>query len=169
MKRSILRKEDRGLAAAAAVILAFMTVCPPAGLSAYAAPGEGAGTDAAGQIVKQWDFSDGTQDWVYDDSWSGDSYTGETEFAWDEEKEMLKLSVDFSGNADNGYSQIGISLPSEEGMDCSQVGGLDFDFYYDEAAYTTGDFTVKAFADNVFRDQSVVVSQSLPEETDDGI
>ena len=169
MKRSILRKEDRGLAAAAAVILAFMTVCPPAGLSAYAAPGEGAGMDAAGQIVKQWDFSDGTQDWVYDDSWSGDSYTGETEFAWDEEKKMLKLSVDFSGNADNGYSQIGISLPSEDGMDCSQVGGLDFDFYYDKAAYTTGDFTVKAFADNVFRDQSVVVSQSLPEETDDGL
>ncbi len=183
MKRSSLKEGDRsgkrynreksaadcGLAVTAAVILAFTAVCPPAGLLAYAAPGEGAGMDAAGQVVKRWDFSDGTQGWVYDDSWSGDSYIGETEFAWDKEKQMLKLSVDFSGSADNGYSQIGISLPSEDGLDCSQVGGLDFDFYYDETAYSTGDFTIKAFADNVFRDQSVIVSQSLPEDTGDSL
>lgn len=159
----------RSLAAAAAIVLAFTAVFPQTVISACATPGESAGTDDAPPIVRQWDFSDGTQNWVYDDSWSGDSYTGETEFAWDEEKQMLKLTVDFSGNADNGYSQIGVSFPSEDGIDYSQAGGLDFDFYYDAAAYTTGDFTVKAFSDNVFRDQSVIVSQSLPEDTGDGL
>lgn len=123
-------------------------------------------TEGAAKIVRQWDFSDGTQGWEYDDSWSGDSYTGESTFEWDADKEMLKLSLDFSGNMDNGYSQTAICLAVGSGLDYSGCGGLDFDFYYDPAAYTTGDFTIKAFSDNIFRDQSCVISQSLPEEVD---
>ena len=42
-----------------------------------------------------WDFEDGTQNWVYDDSWSGGSYNGGGECSYDSEKGMLKVSVDF--------------------------------------------------------------------------
>ena len=43
-----------------------------------------------------WDFEDGTQNWVYDDRWSGGSYNGGGECSYDSEKGMLKVSVDFS-------------------------------------------------------------------------
>ena len=49
-----------------------------------------------------WDFCDGTQGWVYDDSWKGDcEVTGGA--SYDAEKGMLKVDVDFTAEQDNGF------------------------------------------------------------------
>ena len=113
-----------------------------------------------------WDFEDGTQNWVYDDSWSGGSYNGGGECSYDSEKGMLKVSVDFSNDVSNGWSQTGISFSEEGGIDYSQFTTLTFDLYYDSSAYTTGQLTIKAASDNVFQEQMCGINQAQTEEVD---
>ena len=113
-----------------------------------------------------WDFEDGTQNWVYDDSWSGGSYNGGGECSYDPEKGMLKVSVDFSNDVSNGWSQTGISFSEEGGIDYSQFTTLTFDLYYDSSAYTTGQLTIKAASDNVFQEQMCGINQAETEDVD---
>ncbi len=124
------------------------------------------GSGASGEISRIWDFAEDSQGWVYDDSWAGDSYTGGGACEYDPEKQMLRLSLDYSLNKDNGYSQTGISLIEEGGIDYTDFKALNFDLYYDPEAYSTGQLTVKAFANNIFRDQSCNVNQTFPEDVD---
>ncbi len=130
------------------------------------AESEAAEAGTAGEVSRVWDFSDGAQGWEYDDSWAGDSYTGGGACSYDAEKGMLRLSLDFSLNTDNGYSQTGISYVEEGGLDYSPYKALNFDLYYDPEAFATGQLTVKAFANNIFRDQSCSVMQTFSEDVD---
>ena len=110
-----------------------------------------------------WDFADGIQGWTYDDSWKGDcEVTGGA--SHDAESEMLKVDVDFTAEQDNGWCQTGISFSEEGGIDYSAFNTLSFDLYYDTAAYTTGQITVKAASDNVFQEQMEGIDSALTED-----
>ena len=54
------------------------------------------------EVKRVWDFSDGTQGWVYDDSWAGEGYHGSGSCEQDAEREMLKVSLDYSADVENG-------------------------------------------------------------------
>lgn len=110
-----------------------------------------------------WDFCDGAQGWVYDDSWKGDcEVTGGA--SYDAEKGMLKVDVDFTAEQDNGWCQSGISFSEEGGIDYSMYNTLSFDLYYDTAAFTTGQITLKAASDNVFQEQMQGIADAAAED-----
>ena len=112
-----------------------------------------------------WDFRDGVQNWVYDDSWKGDAgVIGSA--AWDEEEERLRVELDFSADESNGWSQTGISVTDADGIDFSPYNTLSFDLYYDTAAYAAGQFTIKAVADDVFQEQMQGINDAVTEEAD---
>ncbi len=144
------------VALAAAVILAGTPVCS---VTAFGEP-------EAGEVTRVWDFEDGDQGWVYDDSWSGDSFQGGGGCEYDREKGMLRLNLDYSLNTDNSYSQTGVCLAEEEGIDFSPYKVLNFDVYYEPEAFTTGQLVVKAFSDNIFGDQSCRVMETPAEDMD---
>lgn len=151
-----LKKRKRAAAWMTAMLLTSSYVCS---VTVFGAP-------EAGEVTRIWDFEDGTQGWVYDDSWSGDSYKGEGSCTYDEEKRMLKLNLDYSLNIDNSYSQTGICLSEEEGIDYSPYKALSFDLYYDPSAFTTGKLIAKAFSNNIFGDQSCIIHETPSEEVD---
>ncbi len=99
-----------------------------------------------------WDFEDGNQGWVYDDSWKGDSNVNGS-CSYDAEKKMLKVDVDYSLEQNNGWCQTGISFSKEAGIDYTSYNTLSFDMYYDSSAYTMGQLTMKVVSDNVFQEQ----------------
>lgn len=102
-----------------------------------------------------WDFSEGTQGWVFDGSWAGDSYHGTSGCSHDVEKGMLKVDMDFSQDIANGWCQPGISFSEEGGIDYSSYTALSFDLYYDSSTFTAGQITIKATSDNIFQEQMV--------------
>ena len=120
----------------------------------------------AEEVKRIWDFSDGVQGWIYDDSWAGDGYHGTGACEQDPEREMLKVSLDYSADVENGWSQTGISFTEESGIDYSPYKVLTFDLYYDPNAYTTGQIAVKAFSDNVFQDQISNMNQGVVSDVD---
>ena len=151
------RKKARGLAIlAATVVLA----------ESFMGLGIAFGEPEAGEVTRVWDFEDGDQGWVYDDSWAGDSYQGEGSCEYDADKGMLRLKLDYSRNVNNSYSQTGICLAEEDGIDYSSYKVLNFDLYYDPTAFTTGQLSVKAFSNNIFGDQSCRVMETPAEDVD---
>lgn len=155
MKRGSIRIRE----AAALMMAIALAGSPVCSVTAFGEP-------EAGEVARVWDFEDGTQGWVYDDSWSGDSYKGGGSCEYDEEKGMLRLNLDYSLNTDNSYSQTGICLAEEEGIDYSSYKTLNFDLYYDPAAFSTGQLVVKAFSDNIFGEQSCRVMEAPAEDVD---
>lgn len=121
--------------------------------------------DAQGEAERLWDFQDSGQNWVYDDSWKGNAkVSGSAD--WDEEKGMLQVELDFSGDVNNGWSQTGISVSETDGIDFSLYNTLSFDLYYDTSAYTAGQFTIKAVADDVFQEQMQGINDAETEDVD---
>ena len=119
-----------------------------------------AGPGSETEVSRSWDFSDGNQGWKYDDSWAGESYTGDGSCSWDEERQMLKVSLDYSGNTDNGWSQTGVNFTDSRGIDYAPYKVLSFDLYYDTGAFSTGQLTVKPYSDNIFQDQMSNMNQA---------
>ena len=140
----------------------LMSVCTAAVLGVgLMVPAVSAGAQEDGSRL--WDFRDGEQGWGYDDSWKGSAeVTGNV--SHDAEKEMLKVDIDFTAEKDNGWCQSGISFSEESGIDYSEFNTLTFDLYYDAAAYTTGQITVKAASDNVFQEQMEGISSAVTED-----
>ena len=84
-----------------AVILAASPACSQ---TVQARPSE------AEEVKRVWDFSDDAQGWAYDDSWAGDGYHGTGGCEQDPGREMLKVSLDYSADVENGWSQTGVSF-----------------------------------------------------------
>lgn len=151
-----MKKEMMGMRKGVAAVLAVViSMSPMMDMTTLAAKDRN-----ASEIKRVWDFSDGEQGWGYDNSWAGDSYTGDGACGWDEEKQMLKVSLDYSGNKNNGWSQTGISFTESAGIDYSDYKVLSFDLYYDTSAFTSGEITVKAYSDNIFQEQTRNVNQA---------
>lgn len=126
-------------------------------------------TTEEAEVKTIWDFMEDAQGWTYDDSWSGGAYHGEGSCEYDAGKQMLKTSLDFSKDQENGWCQTGISLWNEEGIDFSECTDLKFDLYFDPASLTTGDLTIKAAADEVFNEQMSSISSLASEDAEDGL
>lgn len=116
-----------------------------------------------------WDFSVGTQGWIFDDSWVGDGYHGTSGYSHDLQKGMLQVDIDFSQDSSNGWSQPAISFSDEAGIDYSNFTTLTFDFYYDSAAYTMGQLTLKANSDSVFQEQMAGLNNLSTEDIGENI
>ncbi|MDO5408684.1 MAG: glycosyl hydrolase [Eubacteriales bacterium] len=157
MKKSGMKRK------AAVMMAAVLGMAPAMGMTSY-----GAKDRSADEVSRVWDFSDGTQGWVYDNSWAGDSYTGDGACTWDEERQMLKISLDYSGNVSNGWSQTGISLSESGGIDYAPYKVMSFDLYYDPAAFSTGQITVKADSGHIFTDSMANIHQAVTEDMEDG-
>lgn len=147
----------------AVMIAAVLGMTPAMGMTAY-----GAKDRYSQEVSRIWDFSYGSQGWVYDNSWAGESYTGDGACTWDEERQMLKISLDYSGNVSNGWSQTGISLTEPGGIDYGPYKVMSFDLYYDTAAFTTGQITVKADSGHIFTDSMANINQAVSEDAGDG-
>lgn len=158
MKRKIMRRMTVTLLSISLCVCAFSSV-----------PAQAARDRTANEVKKVWDFSESAQGWVYDDSWAGEGYTGGGSCSWDEEKQMLRASLDYSENVDNGWSQTGVSVTESGGIDYSSYKVLTFDLYYDTAAFTTGQITIKPYSDDVFQEQMMNINQAVTEDMGDGI
>lgn len=115
--------------------------------------------------ARVWDFANGAQNWVYDDSWRGDAkVTGSAEH--DQTGQRLKVNLDYSEASNNGWAQTGVSISDEKGIDFSGYNQLSFDFFYNPSL--TGDITIKAVAEEdgkaVLNDQMSSVSSLEAED-----
>ena len=64
-----MRKRMKGWKQQGTMLMAMLLTSVLAfGLPVFARPSE------AEEVQRVWDFSDGAQGWVYDDSWAGESY-----------------------------------------------------------------------------------------------
>lgn len=156
-------RAEAGMRLAACVMAAVL-----GSLAALADPALAAGGEQVAETARVWDFSGGTQGWVYDGSWAGESYTGGGSCSWDEENGRLKVSLDYSGNTDNGWSQTGISFTESQGIDYAPYRVLSFDLYYDTGAFSTGQLTVKPYSGNIFTDQMSNMNQAPALDAGDG-
>ena len=87
-----MRRMPGWIRTAAWVCAAVLTVTPFPSGAVWAKPAD------VEEVKRIWDFSDGTQGWVYDDSWAGDGYHGSGACEQDPDKEMLKISLDYSAD-----------------------------------------------------------------------
>lgn len=107
-------------------------------------PGEAytmvASAEESENVFKEWNFDDGIGSWEnagWDYQYSGEAAST----SWDEASEALEVSVDFSNEADNSWSQIGIQEWGN--IDLVGVSKTTFDFYFKDEEMTSGGFTVK--------------------------
>ena len=84
MKRGS-KKTRIGAALGIAFVLAGSPVCS---VVAFGEP-------EAGEVTRVWDFEEGDQGWVYDDSWSGDSFKGGGSCEYDRDKGLPQLHRSF--------------------------------------------------------------------------
>lgn len=93
-----------------------------------------------GDVIKEWNFDDGIGGWQnagWDYQYSGNTATT----SWNEEAKALAVAVDFSNEADNSWSQIGVQEWGE--VDLVGVSKTTFDFYYKDEEMSSGGFTIK--------------------------
>ncbi len=130
------------MALGAAAVFSFC----PVGTNAPAASYIGAAScEAATPAVKAWDFSKDAGQWAFVGGWQ---YSGDATTAWDAaDGGRLKVSVDFSDDKDQSWSEVKLSdgavtnaTPIQVGAGVSQVS---FDITYD-ASQIKGDAALKA-------------------------
>ncbi len=160
MKRSILK---RAAAMGTAAFLVFTGIFSgdPGTVTARA--------EEASEVkdLITWDFSSNVDGWYYDSGWeSGYNGGASSAISWDEEKQMMKVDLDYSADADNSWSQTAVSVWNDAGMNFSRANQISFDFYYDTANRTTGGFTVKAYSDGAKIDKYQSVNEESAETVD---
>lgn len=155
MKRSILK---RAVALGAAAFLTFTGIFPG---SVEPVTVQAEETSTVSDLIA-WDFSSDVNGWYYDSGWeSGYNGGANSAISWDEGKQMMKVDLDYSADAENSWSQTAVSIWSNEGMNFSGANQVSFDLYYDTANRSTGGFTVKAYSG----DASIDTYQSVNEES----
>lgn len=79
--------------------------------------------------LSNWDFNDGIGNWKYNPDWDW-QYSGGPSTIASSDKEMMKVSVDYSGDADKDWSQM--TVTTEGSIAAKNANRLGFDFYYDD-------------------------------------
>lgn len=80
--------------------------------------------------LNKWDFSDGIGDWKYNPDWDW-QYSGGDATSATAEKDMMKVSVDYSGDVDKDWSQMTVTTTGS--IVTKDANRLGFDFYYDSS------------------------------------
>ncbi|SES78356.1 glycosyl hydrolase [[Clostridium] polysaccharolyticum] len=107
-----------------------------------------------GKVLKSWSYTTGTDGWEYGTNWEY-KYDGikNSSVSWDEGK--LKATVDYSKNADEGWSQMAVKTWVNNTMDLTGLNLCTFDFFYDESKMTQGNFMFKLFSNGAGIEQNV--------------
>ena len=93
-----------------------------------------------------WTFNSDLEGWEMA-NWPYE-YNGAFDAAYDEDTQSAKVSVDFSADADKGYSKAGgISIWNDDKFDFSSLGEISFDIIVDNIDYT-GDLSINIYTKN---------------------
>lgn len=96
-------------------------------------------------VLKSWSFDTDVQGWEYASGWEYE-YSGvdNTSVAFD--NEMLKVDVDYSKDADKGYSKMVIKH-WESGMTLQGLSKVEWDLYFNPSSMTKGSFSMELYTD----------------------
>lgn len=122
-------------------------------------------------IIKADDMFSGNgslNGWSYDDSWSNGTYTGTGACVYDNDSNMMKVSLDYSSDTAVSWSQTGISRTNWRGIDFSEYTKVSINLYYDSTAYTQGSLYVKLAADELFGDNVINIFEQEYTDVGDG-
>lgn len=86
--------------------------------------------------------------WYYGTGWEHE-YQGAENSDVKQENGMVKATVDYSADADKGYSKMAISSWHDDGVSFQDVSKVTFDFYYDEANMSSGSFAMVVNSDKL--------------------
>ena len=97
-------------------------------------------------VLKSWSFDTDVQGWEYASGWEYE-YSGvdNTSIAFD--NEMLKVEVDYSQDADKGYSKMVIKH-WESGMTLQGLSKVEWNLYFNPSSMTKGSFSLELYTDN---------------------
>lgn len=84
--------------------------------------------------------------WYYGEGWEY-NYSSASRSSVAQEGGMVKATVDYRADADQGYSKMAISCWSDDGINLEDVNRVAFDFYYDEDSMTKGGFKIAVNSD----------------------
>lgn len=84
--------------------------------------------------------------WYYGSGWEY-QYSGAENSAVTQENGLVKATVDYSADADKGYSKMAISNWNDDAVSFENVTQVTFDLYYDEANMTAGTFKIAVNSD----------------------
>lgn len=99
-----------------------------------------------------WTFDNNIDGWSYGGAWE---YDGPADISWDSDKEMLRLDVDYSGNAASGWSEFKIDYRDSNGLDLTGADCLSMDVIFDPSQMSGG-LSVKISSDGVLDDSKGV-------------
>lgn len=97
-------------------------------------------------VLQSWDFSSGITDWKYGGADWEYQYSGGSNTSIAADDQILKVSLDYSKDSANSWSQLGVCNWNSKGMNLTGANKVTLDFIYDESKLTTGGFTIKAFS-----------------------
>ena len=106
--------------------------------------------------IISWDFSDNkdSNSWSYSPSDEVNYVSNDSKLSTD--RGMLKLSVDYSNNSLENYSQTGITYSENFPLQVKGVNHASFDFIYD-STLLNGSFLAKIHSDDCKLDKLVTI------------
>ncbi len=112
------------------------------------APVPDGSTETKDEVIKEWDFENGLQDWKVSSDWGTESITNGLEAIHEAGK--LGLALDFSGKTEadgsDSWIKAGIVQETLSGINFEGAEKISFDFYYEKDKKTKGDLAIQASA-----------------------
>ncbi|SFR96223.1 Carbohydrate binding module 27 [Anaeromicropila populeti] len=115
------------------------------------------------KIQQLWDFSKCCGNWYYGGSDWEYQYSGGEAASVSVEQEMLKVSVDYSGEKENSWSQLAVCEWDSEGMNLIGANTLRLDFLFDTASMSGGGFLIKVYSNHAEIDANAAVDMEHTE------
>lgn len=96
------------------------------------------------EAVFSQNFNSGINGWSYGNGWEYQYSAKDSSVEADDG--MLKMNVDFSKDAEQGWSQVAASYWDNNGIKFSRANQVTLDFRYDSSKMTTGGLTIMVFS-----------------------
>lgn len=118
-------------------------------------------------MLRSWSEKADYESWYYGEGWEYEYEGAEgSSAAYDEEMDALKVTVDYSKNAETSWSQMAVCY-YDDSLDLTGASRLELDFLYDTSKMT-GNFQIKIFS-NGGADDAVLVNTDSAEPVSDTI
>ena len=115
------------------------------------------------QTAYVFDFDSGIDGWSYGTGWEY-QYNGEIPTVEaDAENGRMKITVDFSRDADKGWSNIAVCWWNNAGLDLSGATQISMDVWYETEKLTEGELKIAAYS-NCGLDVNTGLSDPAQEE-----
>lgn len=142
VKRMIVKTNKGLLKRMGAVALAMCLTVTSVNLPSFMVKAEQTTQD---NVLKSWSFDTDVQGWEYATGWEY-QYTGIENSGVSFDGEMLKVDVDYSQDADKGYSKMVIKHWESE-MALQGLSEVEWDLYFNPSSMTKGSFSMELFTD----------------------